>query len=82
MDKLWNLNRTIDLKSWDIKNRTIHLKWYIRAHSLYKYEHNLKFDEEMKSDTRFVGEGECRVDNDRRNNDSTFWTQMPELNEI
>ena len=50
-------------------NRIIHLERYIRAHNLCKYEDNLKFDKEIESDTIFVGEGECRVDNDRRNND-------------
>ena len=50
-----------------IKNRTIHHKRYIPAHNLCKYEKILKFNEEIKSDTRFVGEGECQVDNDRRN---------------
>ena len=55
-------------KIFRIKNRSIHHKRYIRAHNLCKYEKILKFNEEKKSDTRFfVGEGECQVDNDRRN---------------
>ena len=43
---------------------------------------SLKFDEEIMSDTLFVGEGECRVDNNCRNNNSIFWTHMPQLKQI